>query len=124
MKYIWTVIWTVVTTLFSLSILDGFYSQFEIVVVGILLAIYNTVCLTYVFLNQSQIKQTLFIQERFLNLRNDLDPSLDKRDQQEARDELKEAAEALRIAEIKTLISAIGAFVVLVAVVLAILNSM
>ena len=109
MKYSGTIIWHLISVIFSLVLLNTFYSDFEVVVIAVLVIIWSSVNQGFAALDLSGGKRFLLIFKKMVeskNLKNKpiSDEKNDELDLEEENGELDFDGEKLGIEETERLI--------------------
>jgi hypothetical protein len=132
MRYIGTIIWNIVSVIFSIAILNAFYGDFEAVTTAILVIIWATINQGFTYLGLNTARQSLFIYSKIKNI----PPStsvrrlekflLDESDSEEKEkdiDEFEKAEKTLGVLLNKFYIAVVGNAIIWIVAIIKILES-
>ncbi len=134
MKYLGTIIWTSLSVIFSIALLEHFYNDYEIVTTSILVVIWWTINQRFTGVNLGAVRTNLFTYTKMVQFKFDRNNSGNEHDgnneynvfseEKIASDEIKEAEKQLRKEEIKFYISSSGNFIIWVWAIIKILGTL
>lgn len=106
MKYIWTIIAGLVQIIIAISLFGGYYSDFEIVVIALLVLVYMSVVSFSSGSGIVRVNQLAFINDQFIKIRKAITPRITTSENEE--EEREELLKMIRTAEAKFYIGTVA----------------